>query len=92
MGDRERPADALPPVDGDLVRARLLLLMPFIPVALLMSGAFAVVAVNTPAPLLEHAVQVGMAVAAGFIAAVMGAFAWDQRQARNGPPAGRPGS
>ncbi|MGI4945063.1 MAG: hypothetical protein ACRYHQ_31630 [Janthinobacterium lividum] len=85
IGERERPADALPPVDGDLVRAQLFLLMPFIPVALLMSGTFAVVAINTPAPLLEHAVQVGMAVAAGFIAAVMGAFAWGQRRARQWP-------
>ena len=46
ISNRERPADALPPVDGDLVRAQLFLLMPFIPVALLMSGTFAVVAIS----------------------------------------------
>lgn len=85
MGERKRPADALPPMDGELVKAQLFLLMPFIPVALLMSGTFAVVAVNTPAPLLEHTVQVGMVVAAGFVAVVMGAFAWGQRQARRWP-------
>ena len=85
MGERERPANALPPMDGDLVKAQLFLLMPFLPVALLMSGTFAVVAINTPTPLLEHTVQMGMIVAAGFIAVVMGAFAWGQRQARRCP-------
>ena len=91
MGERERPDDALPPVDGALVKVQLFLLMPFIPVALLMSGAFAVIAINTPPPLLEHAVNVGMAVGAGFIAVVVGVFAWGQRQARRWPartPAG----
>ncbi|MGI4939556.1 MAG: hypothetical protein ACRYHQ_03125 [Janthinobacterium lividum] len=85
MGAREQPKGALPPVDGALVTAQLFLLMPFIPVALLMSGASAVIAINTPAPLLEGTVDVGMAIGAAFIALVVGVFAWGQRQARRWP-------
>ncbi len=84
MGEREQPDDALPPVDGALVKAQLFLLLPIIPVTLLMSAAFTVIAINTPPP-LDATIGVGLAVAGCFIAAVIGAFAWGQRQARRWP-------
>lgn len=81
-GKDDRPADALPTMDGALVYAQKLLLFPIILVILMMSGAFAALTPTSPEEAFATSINHDMAIFGVFLAVFLGLFSWGQYQAR----------